>query len=137
LPDEKIKEWFAAWKNAGWGKGPEPKKEEPAEETPELAENQPAPVSTSNEDSATIDIDIHPSDLNPEDTFALVSTDGSYKKTLKVCDDKIQNDDKITLEFKGLMKNKSYTLKHGFAGTSIAIILFEDISYDQLMDSRK
>ena len=64
--------------------------------------------------------------INPEepaaqdDKFILTGNNG-YEKALTVKDDTITDDEKLTLVFKGIQLNESYTLTHDNGSTKIDI----------------
>jgi hypothetical protein len=90
-------------------------------------------ISLVENNSAIIELLIHPQHQNAEDVFILKSSDGTYKKELKVADDKIKNDEKLTLEYTGLTKGKQYTLQYIHFDSNEGMVYFENVSFEDLM----
>ena len=83
----------------------------------------------------TIDLQVDPKDLeSSDDKYILSSTDEkkSYEQTLTAKDDRIEGDDRITLTFRDLDPDLSYTLivDPGFGDPQYA--LFTEVSYPDL-----
>jgi len=83
----------------------------------------------------TIDLQVDPADMeSSDDKFTLFSTDETktYERTLTVEDDRVEGDDQITLTFKDLDPDLSYTLMvdPGFGDPQYA--LFTEVSYADL-----
>lgn len=84
-----------------------------------------------------IELEIDPRDASSyDDKYILFSTDRArtYQKTRTVKDDKIDGDNKITLEYDGVKKDLNYSLIiHLGANDEPFYALFENMSYHDLI----
>jgi len=81
------------------------------------------------------DLEISPDDTSVlDDKYTLFSTDEneSYTQTLTVKDDKIDGDDKITLEYKDIIENLNYSLQVDTGSQGQVYFVFEDIPLEEL-----
>jgi peptidoglycan hydrolase-like protein with peptidoglycan-binding domain len=69
-----------------------------------------------------------------DDKYTLYSTDGKYRKTLIIKDDKIDGDDIITLKFDDIFTDLLYTLEIDSGAEGDKYNVFEDIPYDELIN---
>jgi hypothetical protein len=75
--------------------------------------------------SLMVDLQIDPSKASAlDDVFTLYSTDGGYKQTKTVKDDKEPGDKKVTLEFTDLVDGKLYTLEIDLGSDGMKYDLF-------------
>jgi hypothetical protein len=79
-------------------------------------------------------LEIDPEDPAAEDDrFVLESTDGSYKSEKTIKDDQVPGDEYLDLHYSGLQPAKNYTLKAHDGENSDPDIIFEDVSYEELV----
>jgi hypothetical protein len=69
-----------------------------------------------------------------DDTFTLSSSDGKYKKTLTIKDDKVAGDEFVDLVFENLKISASYTLEVNPGKEGSPYNVFEDIPFQELVD---
>lgn len=82
-----------------------------------------------------IRLPINPEDAkSQDDKFTLTSTDGKYKKTLTVKDDKVDGDEYIDLIYNNLKFSQKYTLEIDTGAEGEKYNLFENIPYQDLID---
>lgn len=100
------------------------------------ATQMPAKQAAAESENATIrksllvDLQIDPTKASAlDDSFTLYSTDGSYKQTKTVKDDKEPGDKKITLEFTDLVDGKLYTLEIDLGSDGMKYDLFTAVPF--------
>ncbi len=77
-------------------------------------------------------LDIDPDDDdNQDDRFTLSADDGSYSQTLRVCDDKVDGDDCVDLEFTGVDPECRYSLQID-PGDRAPYYVFRDVPFAEL-----
>lgn len=69
-----------------------------------------------------------------DDTFTLSSSDGKYKKTLTVKDDKVDGDEFVDIVFDNLKTSQQYTLEVNPGAQGQPYKVFENLSYQELME---
>lgn len=82
-----------------------------------------------------IELEIDPNDASFfDDRYVLFSTDEAqtYCETLTIKDDKINGDNKITLEYDGVKKDLNYSLKIDLGAGYEPYFLFENMPYKDL-----
>ena len=88
--------------------------------------------------SLRIDLEIDPNDsATHDDKYTLFSTDEncSYYKELTVKDDKVDGDNKITLEYDDIIENLNYSLEIDTGAQGLKYFIFEDIPYSDLKNN--
>jgi len=69
-----------------------------------------------------------------DDTFTLTSSDGKYKKTLTVKDDRVDGDEFVDLVFDNLKMSQQYTLEVNPGAQGQPYKVFENLPYQELME---
>ena len=69
-----------------------------------------------------------------DDTFTLSSSDGKYKKTLTVKDDRVDGDEFVDIVFDNLKTTQQYTLEVNPGAQGQPYKVFENLSYEELME---